>query len=482
MFSEFRNIILKTLAISAVGVGLYYLIPKVPELVEKVTEEEDTREEIIAEQKVEKKYKRKMKIARSPSSLLNDIMEREEEEPREEIADVNPPSVTSVIPSSPRSFDSGTKKSAERARSSDGGSSSSSTSNNSNTLNNLSTDVATKEGDPSTTDKILENDKDVVECSINCQSENTESSEETVATSGGSTDSGESSSTSSTNTTKPTITVDIGSGNFSTNPSVILTSDIGGDIYYCLNAGACCDPSSSGTLYSGTFPIGAADGNYCLTYYGVSTSGVSGDQTNQAYLVDSTLPNLTSTVVTQYIQTTTKAAINITSTEFGNAGFDYGLYNLATDPAALTCAQIEATYSHATNGVDFDGDTFVDFYDLGVEAGPLATNLEAPIMNYGAIGNFFVSILGNRNLATDKLSCATHKVVLMDFDYFNHNGSSGTVPVNGGGHMEMSGSFGSYGIFRAPAAVNDFSIKSGTSRHEEDINNVLESSAAEIMN
>jgi len=481
MFGEFRNLILKTLALSAVGVGLYYLIPKMPDLADDLDEPE-VREEFIVEQKNEKKFKKKMQIARSPASLLNNILEREEpDEPREEIRDDITP-VTSVVSGS-SAFNSGGSTSSEVPRSSGNSNKEitrSDSQNESETLTQKQTDPP-KDQDTCSIKGDCNDPPEPIPCSVagNCPVP-----EPTPGPSPDPTPD-PSPEPSPASCAKPIIATDKGSGNYSSNPNVALSSDSGGDIYYCLSAGACCDPSSSGTLYTGALPVGAADGNYCLTYYGVNTScSLDGDQSNQAYLVDSTLPDLISTADVQYIQTTERPTITINSAEFLNPGYDYGLYYLPLDPVALTCAQVETNYVHATYGIDFDGDATPDFYDLGVEAGSLVKTFKSSDMNYGVIGNFFSSILGNRNLATDKLSCTTHKIILMDFDYFdNSNSTTAAAPLTGS-VREMTGSFGSYGFFRAPAAVNDFNIKNGSSRHVDGdpLISVLETTAAEIMN
>lgn len=211
--------------------------------------------------------------------------------------------------------------------------------------------------------------------------------------------------------------------------------------------------------------------------------GLIGDSVTQTYLVDQTLPNMSSVVDIQYIQTTQESSIAINSTDFGKSGFDYGLYNLTSDPSAINCKQIEEGFAHASYGVDFNSDSSPDFYDLSSVFSTIATPLKPDIMQYGSIGNYFVSILSNRNsLDEAKRNCVTHKVILQDFDYLADSQSSTSVPViNGSGNIEFSGSFNSYGIFREPAAIGDNTITSGSSKYEADASNILESTIEEII-
>ena len=283
----------------------------------------------------------------------------------------------------------------------------------------------------------------------------------------------------------PVVSADLGSGNYSAPPTVNLSSNSGGEIYYCVAEGSCCEPAptNGGTLYNSALEVGTVDGNYCLSFVGLSSSGLLGEPVTQSYVVDQTLPNMTSVVDIQYIQSTQESSISIDSTNFGEAGFDYGLYNLSADPSALNCEQVEANFAHATYGVDFDGNATPDFYDISSIISTITTPLRPSIMNYGSAGNYFVSILANRNfLGGAKRNCVTHKVILEDFDYFASAQNSTSAPaVNGGGHMEVSGSFNSYGIFRAPAAIGDNTITSGSSRFEADSSNILETTKEEII-
>ncbi|OUR99976.1 hypothetical protein A9Q84_02790 [Halobacteriovorax marinus] len=476
MLSEIPKMILKTVALSAVGVALYYLIPKIPTADKKV----ETKESVALQEKKEADFQRKLKIARSPSSLLNDISEREEDE-KIESADFqeSPQSASS-------SFVGGARSSSKKANSSR---EQSDPASKESRQKKIAQEELTKEKEKIDLEKKDKEEVKVVECATNCTDDDARTtSDKLVETSETPEDDSPSpvAPAAIPPSIKPIITADIGSGNFSVNPTVALSSDIGGAIYYCLSSGACCDPDpgTTGTTYSTAIPVGAIDGNFCLSYYGESSLGVDGDKDNQNYLVSSTFPNMNSTVDVQYIQTTEVATVNMASTEYLNANYDYGLYDLDTyNPNALNCLQVETNYPHATNGVDFDGNATPDFYDLGVTAGPLTTALTSSIMTYGNIGNFFVSILGNRNPATHLYSCATHKVVLKDFDYFNSSTSSTAKAPVAAGVAEFSGSFGSYGIFRGPATtapIGDFSVKSGRSRHL-DVDHVLESTAAEIM-
>ncbi len=327
-------------------------------------------------------------------------------------------------------------------------------------------------------------------CAENCSAneDNSDTAQTNSGESTASTDSSEGTTSTPTNPTAdvaPVVTADLGAGNYSENPSVTLSSNIGGEIYYCVAEGSCCEPnpSSGGTLYNAAIDIGTGDGNFCLSFVGIGQSGILGEQVTQSYIVDQTLPDMSSIVDVQYIQTTGESSIAINSSKFGSTGYDYGLYNLSADPSALNCKQVEENFAHATYGVDFDGNSSPDLYDLSSIFTTITSPLRPGIMNYGAGGNYFVSILSNRNFAGEaKRNCVTHKVVLEDFDYLASTQTSTSAPiVNGSGHMEYSGTFNSYGIFREPAAIGDASITSGSSRFEADANNILEATKEDII-
>ena len=360
----------------------------------------------------------------------------------------------------------------------------------SNEQDNFETDVDEQVNDESSNDNYDSSDNPqyaIPGCSENC-AEDIDSESETNNNSNDTSVINESStSTARTIASEeaPVVSADLGSGNYSAPPTVNLSSNSGGEIYYCVAEGSCCEPAPAdgGSLYNSALEVGTVDGNYCLSFVGLSSSGLLGETVTQSYVVDQTLPNMTSVVDVQYIQSTQESSISIDSTNFGEAGFDYGLYNLSADPSALNCEQVEDNFAHATYGVDFDGNATPDFYDLSGIISTITTPLRPSIMNYGSAGNYFVSILANRNfLGGAKRNCVTHKVILEDFDYFASTQNSTSAPaVNGGGQMEISGSFNSYGIFRAPAAIGDNTITSGSSRFEADSSNILETTKEEII-
>ncbi|WP_417336570.1 hypothetical protein [Halobacteriovorax marinus] len=510
MFNEFRNYLIKTAALMGAAASLVYFVPRVSEKFEEPKIEKSSSKEIaLTDSDDLSKYDRR---ARRPASVSLDLNEEEsailiEEDSNKEIeedfrADEDPalkalananfnnasedetstPSSTqdAVInygDTSPSGGDS--EANGPRVSKREPSQESQSSSSNDSSEQSDFKSVADLDSADSSDDNLY----GISNCTTNCNSsdvsDNSSSADSSGSQIGGSTDS------SSTSEVAPVVTADIGSGNFSTNPNVTLSSAQSGDIYYCVANGSCCDPnpSAGGILYSSTLNIGSGDGNYCLSYVGISPSGILGESANQTYLVDQTLPDMDSIVDIQYLQTTQQSSIAIDSDNFGESGYDYGLYGLSSDPSALNCKQVEENFLHGTYGVDFDGNSTPDLFDLSSIFATITTPLRPDIMQYGSAGNFFVSILSNRNPTDEaKRTCVTHRVILQDFDYFAFAPTTTSAPaVNGSGHMEVSGSFNSFGIFREPAAIGDNTITSGSSKYELDSSNILESSKEEII-
>ncbi|GEM_PF-5205152 len=489
MLNDFRNFLLKTSALIGCTATLLYFAPRLTNTITDDTTDEDQVSETTQDRKVGNRLE-KYQNRRKPASVKNSKGITAKSLPNQNNeSDISSSNNTNISYNNDNRMEDSSYRNISNSNSLSNTQSPINSNNRRSDLSNqqenrrnIRSTQSPNKGLTQNTEVTNENIHGVAACAPNCDSGQEESSSESEPSSTTST----SSSSSTTEREAPVVSADLGAGNYSTNPSVSLSSDIGGEIYYCLAEGSCCDPtpSAGGTAYSAAVDVGSADGNFCLSFVGVSTVGLLGDTVSRTYLVDQTLPNMSSVVDVQYIQTTQETNIAINSTDFGSSGFDYGLYNLSTDPSALNCKQIEEGYAHASYGVDLDGDSSPDLYDLSSVFATITSPLKPDIMQYGSIGNYFISILANRNTIDEaKRNCVTHRIILQDFDYLVDSQSTTAVPViNSYGNIEFSGSFYSYGIFREPAAIGDHSITSGSSKYEIDSSNILESSLEEIIN
>ncbi|MDD4972817.1 MAG: hypothetical protein PHY93_00620 [Bacteriovorax sp.] len=263
-----------------------------------------------------------------------------------------------------------------------------------------------------------------------------------------------------------TCTADIAGGAFSNPIGVTLSCSSISTIKYCfaLDTGSgCCDPLVSGTTYSSKVIVGPTNGNYCLSYYGVSASAVSTDVYHQSYTINSTLPNLAPVTHSQiYYQSTQLAGRVITntpdyersfisSTDYGKTGYGIGQINLKThDPGIaalnLDCEQI------VTNSLTVPAPlSILALFDVSL-ANP-ALPLEIPLqLNQLAYGdNFITSYIENANFVVPIYACSTSKIVLNDFEFFQEElafGDPGTNSVR-----EFTGGLSPFGFFEAAANV-----------------------------
>ncbi len=67
----------------------------------------------------------------------------------------------------------------------------------------------------------------------------------------------------------PTISSSYSNATYPSSLFVTLTPSKTTTMYYCIAIGSCCDPKSSGILYVDPIETSGANGNYCLSYYGI---------------------------------------------------------------------------------------------------------------------------------------------------------------------------------------------------------------------
>lgn len=254
-----------------------------------------------------------------------------------------------------------------------------------------------------------------------------------------------------TNTCAPSIL----GGSFGNPIGVTISCDLPSTVKYCLSDnGTCCDPETAGTTYSSSVVIGPKNANYCLSFVGENaTTGVT-TVSEYSYQINSTFPNLTVTFDKTYYQSTELDAITLAhSTNFGSNNYFMHQLNLKSHDPGLSglnydCDEIMTNYSSLTtpNVVE----VLLDFDIAGLTP---ASQVEIPLalgqMDYG--DNYITTFVVNNNFVAPLRSCATTRVILEDFEYFQadvSHGESGTNSVR-----EFEGGFLSYGFFEDDANV-----------------------------
>lgn len=257
-------------------------------------------------------------------------------------------------------------------------------------------------------------------------------------------------------------------GSFNHPVGIDLSCAYTSTIKYCIgvDAGAaCCDLETSALTYSTKLIVGPSNGNYCVRFSGDSTFAGKSVDYEQSYVINSELPNLLVGHPKIYYQTTQLAKKSyITSTDFGKAGYGIGQINLKShDPSPagenLTCETIVNNYV----GLPLPAaNTILALLDVGLDSP--ATQIEIPWridqLAYGA--NFITSYIENSNYVAPMYSCATTKVTLTDFEYFQSETTFAKVVADD--LSELTAELSPYGYFepndtdvnafRAPAGVH----------------------------
>lgn len=269
-------------------------------------------------------------------------------------------------------------------------------------------------------------------------------------------------------TAKNSCSASLEGGSFNHPVGVDLSCAYTSTIKYCIgvDAGAaCCDLETSALTYSTKLKLGPTNANYCLRFSGDSTFAGKSDDYEKSYIINSELPNLLVGHPKIYYQTTQLAKKSyITSTDFGKAGYGIGQINLKShDPSPagenLTCETIVNNYV----GLPLPAaNTILALLDVGLDSP--ATQIEIPWridqLAYGA--NFITSYIENSNYVAPMYSCATTKVTLTDFEYFQSETTFTKVVADD--LSELTAELSPYGYFepndtdvnafRAPAGVH----------------------------
>ncbi len=257
-------------------------------------------------------------------------------------------------------------------------------------------------------------------------------------------------------------TADTASGSFFEPISVQLSCDVAGStIQYCISDSGCCDPSTSGTLYTGVpISIGTEAKTYCLSILG--TSGVLASEVEAYnYVFNPHMPDLAVQLAKIQYQTTELPTIpmEVESDDFGSDTYHMGLINFKShDPVALSM------------------DCTEQLQDFGTLTAPVPLEVQAPVslstFNAGDVwqqvfnatnlvygGNHITHYVAN-DFWPEFNKCETATLTLYDFPYFQAevaHGAPGTNTVR-----EFSGGFSSYGFFEAAADINRLPAGSST--------------------
>lgn len=253
---------------------------------------------------------------------------------------------------------------------------------------------------------------------------------------------------------KLTCSANVGGGAFGNPIQVGLSCSTASDIKYCLQEGSCCDPEVAGTTYSAPLVIGAESGNFCLSFYGETTSSKVSSVTQQSYIISNTYPDLQISFPKIFYQTTQLAGFNLLkSNDFSKSNYFIGEINLKShDPGPsgldMDCQEIVETY------VSFPAPTPVEvFTPLDMALIAFGNQLNVPLalskLAYGE--NFITSYVVNDNFAAPLYSCSTNKVTLNDFEFFAPEATHGEIGTNTG--REFSASFVAYSFFEADVDV-----------------------------
>lgn len=270
------------------------------------------------------------------------------------------------------------------------------------------------------------------------------------------------------NTASLTCSSNQGGGAYQNPITVGLNCSSPSKIKYCLSQGACCDPRVSGTVYTSSLIIGELSGDYCLSFYGESSSlGKSSSVTQLSYDINNTLPDIQVTHQQTFFQTTQLSGRSeIRSNDAGKQNFVMGQISLkSNDPGPgglnMTCNQIVTNYVELPQSPVA---TMSPFDMMGLTVTQRAvTSLDVDDLVYG--DNFITSYVIDKNYSTPLYSCSTTKINLWDFEYFQAGVAHGSPAT--GNYREFAGEFTVYGFFEEDEATV-YQAQSGSSSEEID--------------
>jgi len=240
----------------------------------------------------------------------------------------------------------------------------------------------------------------------------------------------------------------LGGGAYGSPIEIGLTCSAPSEIRYCVSMGTCCDPLSSGELYSSKIVLGEQDGDYCVSFYGRDASDSESKVVQKNYNIDLTFPSLDVTHPKRYYQTTELSGVShLASDMFGRLNFGIGVINLkSNDPGPsgfnLGCEEIVNNYMSLPAPAPKEVLSFFNTVSVA-PTDQLNVPLRLDQLSYG--DNFITSYMADNNFAVPLYSCSTTRVRLEDFDYFQADASHAVAGTNA--VREFSGGFTGYGFF-----------------------------------
>ncbi len=256
-----------------------------------------------------------------------------------------------------------------------------------------------------------------------------------------------------------------GGGAYANPIAVGLTCSSTAKIKYCLSQGACCDPKTSGTSFASNVIVGEDSGNYCLSFYGESSSlGKSSTVTELSYTINNTLPDIQVSHAQTFYQTTQLSGVSLLkSNDFEKLNFEMGQISLkSNNPGSADCEEI------VTNYVSLPAPApAVVMSPLDMSVIELSKQVKIPFsVNHLTYGdNYITSYVVNKNYATPLYACSTTKINLSDFEYFQADVSQASAVLSN--VREFSGEFTVYGFFE-PDITNPARGPAGSSSESQD--------------
>lgn len=253
-------------------------------------------------------------------------------------------------------------------------------------------------------------------------------------------------------------------GTYITSIDVSLSCNQASNILYCVGPGdgTCCDPTQSGTEYTGSINIGQVDGDYCVSFIGRSNTNLLYSQiVNTIYDIDSALPVIESIVPRRQVQSTqlpfTMTAI---SSDYGRVNHYLSHINTKNENPAnysWSCNDIMNNYTSMPDSMAILDQYQVD--NMNPEQ-VVMMDITSNEIDYG--NNYVSTILEDRRRGLT--GCQTQNIVLQDFPTFAFTSTSPSNPAMAQSHF---GGFVSFGHFQV--TPNSASSGSGESQKEEHV-------------
>ncbi len=240
-------------------------------------------------------------------------------------------------------------------------------------------------------------------------------------------------------------------GEYRTPLTLTLQCSAASKIRYCVSKDRCCDPAD-GAVYKGPFRFAPGAGSYCVSIIGEQDSTGKNFELSQTYTFNPELPDLSIPAQKKFFQTTElNASLQIESQDFGTPDRGLEVINLgAQDPGASglnwSCGDIAEKYSTLTTPVPL---VALPLYDTTTTAPTSALNLLLSTANVFYGTNYLAVIFKNLSFAGASGACATERITLEDFLYFQELPSHAAALASDG--SELVGGFTPVGFYTDPS-------------------------------